>query len=284
MKSKYAEYFDIQRVMDQESRAICLTCGVTLTMPNRSTSALKYHIETKHGIFLTAKSESEEIIFEPKSSNVDDHEINIEESAKSEIDEIILEPTKSSNNEQHEMSYNDEDYKSNKNWKTSKSKYAEYFDIQPEENRATCLTCGAVLNMTNRNTSTLKYHVETKHGINIEEAKSESDEIILVPKSEKDEHEMPSYDEDYKSQKPRKISKSKYAEYFDIQPEENQATCLSCGAVLNMTNRSTSALKYHIEIKHNIFYLPVFPAFFGHVLHVLGQCFFTFLYLQITLG
>ena len=63
---------------------------------------------------------------------------------------------------------------------------------------------------------------------------------------------MSSYDEEYKSQKPRKISKSKYAEYFDLQPEENQATCLSCGAVLNMTNRSTSALKYHIEIKHNI--------------------------------
>ena len=71
MKSKYAEYFDIQpRVMDQESRAICLTCGVVLTMPNRSTSALKYHVETKHGINLEdVKSESDEILLEPKSSN-----------------------------------------------------------------------------------------------------------------------------------------------------------------------------------------------------------------------
>ena len=48
------------------------------------------------------------------------------------------------------------------------------------------------------------------------------------------------------------MSKSKYAEYFDIRPEENSATCLTCGAVLNMPNRSTSALKYHIENKHNI--------------------------------
>ena len=165
MKSKYAEYFDIQpRVEDQESQAICLTCGDVLRMPNRSTSALKYHIEAKHGINLdetiTAKSESDDI--------------------------SILEPTKSSNlDEHHETSYNNAENSMSRNKpprKISKSKYAEYFDIQPEENRATCLTCGAILNMTNRNTSTLKYHVETKHGINIEEmstAKSESDEIIL---------------------------------------------------------------------------------------------------------
>ena len=43
-----------------------------------------------------------------------------------------------------------------------------------------------------------------------------------------------------------------YVKYFDIQPEENRATCLTCEAVLNMPNRSTSALKYHIEIKHDI--------------------------------
>ena len=51
--------------------------------------------------------------------------------------------------------------------------------------------------MTNRNTSTLKYHIETKHGINIEESaiKSESDEIILEPKSSNDET---SYNEDTK--------------------------------------------------------------------------------------
>ena len=238
MKSKYAEYFDIQpRILDgQENQAVCLTCGDVLRMPNRSTSALKYHIETKHGI------------------NLDDQTV-----AKSESDDIILEPSTNTleNFDEDETSYNDTEDSMSSRKPIRKSKYAEYFDIQPKENQATCLTCQAVLNMTNRNTSTLKYHIETKHGIDIEESaiKSESDEIILEPKSEDHHDETTSYDDDvdFKNNKSYKISKkSKYSEYFDIQPEENRATCLTCEAVLNMPNRSTSALKYHIEIKHDI--------------------------------
>ena len=44
--------------------------------------------------------------------------------------------------------------------------------------------------------------------------------------------------------------KSKYADYFDIKGSE--AICLTCEAVLKISGRSTTGLKYHAEKKHNI--------------------------------
>ena len=42
--------------------------------------------------------------------------------------------------------------------------------------------------------------------------------------------------------------KSKYLDYFEIYKEK--ATCKTCGAVISCVGRSTSAMKYHMEHKH----------------------------------
>ena len=45
-----------------------------------------------------------------------------------------------------------------------------------------------------------------------------------------------------------KTKKSKYLDYFEIYKEK--ATCKTCGAVISCVGRSTSAMKYHMDHKH----------------------------------
>ena len=46
------------------------------------------------------------------------------------------------------------------------------------------------------------------------------------------------------------MGESKYSEYYDIR--ESDATCRTCGKVLQMKRNNTKGLKYHAEKIHNI--------------------------------
>ena len=46
------------------------------------------------------------------------------------------------------------------------------------------------------------------------------------------------------------MGESKYSDYYDIR--ESDATCKTCGKILQMKKNNTKGLKYHAEKKHNI--------------------------------
>ena len=143
-----------------------------------------------------------------------------------------------------------------------KSKYADYFDIKGSE--AACLTCGAVLKISRGSTKGLKYHAEKKHNIDFGNGKqlqcNDISEITYEAKSSNDDFENtieevidndPLVDlQSFPSSAMSMKKKSKFADYFDIKGSE--AICLTCEAVLKISGRSTTGLKYHAEKKHNI--------------------------------
>ena len=219
-KSKYAEYFDIR---PEENSATCLTCGAFLNMPNRSTSALKYHIENKHNIHLEES---------PLSRN---------NSSKMRDLKVVRKITP--------KSYRSMDKRANRI-----SKYANYFDIN--ENKAECLTCGAIIKCQGGTTNGMKYHAEKIHNIDFENEKNIEKNSVVVNNDDEDEDYNQDVDGNNISKSAGSTSgspskrKSKYAAYFDIKG--NEAVCLTCEAVLKCSHGSKSGLKYHAEKMHNI--------------------------------